>query len=311
MKKIYLIIFFCFISLNYFTTSNAKMYRVGDIFENEIKFSKRFTLPLSPGKWEVVNQYDYNYYFHWKGYGLARIENNEIMELIGVHKAGLSGEAMGWVDHAVGEITFKDKYDGCYERPEYYLVEVYKKGSTHNCFIIAHNDTKKEIYSPDDPLTNNAKLKKWIKDNSVIIPPITFWSYHSYFSRLSRGDWYLLSYFVNPKLVNSPELKLHSEESSEFHKANISQYPDHKLAMERFISISAKRHKKLEKVFKAKDRHLLNLDKYILENEIINTKETGESSAFIEDLKSLNELYKSGVITKEEFEKAKKQILNK
>ena len=77
-----------------------------------------------------------------------------------------------------------------------------------------------------------------------------------------------------------------------------------------FISISAKRHKKLEKVFKAKDRHLLNLDKYILENEIDNTKDNGENNTIIEDIEKLNELYKSGVITKEEFEKAKKQLLN-
>ena len=33
-------------------------------------------------------------------------------------------------------------------------------------------------------------------------------------------------------------------------------------------------------------------------------------SNFVEQLKSLNELYKSGVLTKEEFEKAKKKILN-
>tara|TARA_B100001175_G_scaffold305756_1_gene303129 strand:+ start:381 stop:1310 length:930 start_codon:yes stop_codon:yes gene_type:complete len=309
MKKIILILSVCFITLNYFTITNAKMYRVGDTFENEIKFSKNFTLPLSPGKWVVVNQYDYNYYFHWKGYGLARLENNEIMELIGVHKAGLSGEAMGWVDHAVGEITFKDKYDGCYERPEYYLVEVYKRGSTHNCFVIAHNDTNKEIYAPDDPLTNNAKIKKWIKDNSITVPSITFWSYHSYFSRLNRGDWYVIGYFVNPKLVNSPEPKLLSEESSEFHKANISQFPEHKLAMEKFISISAKRHRNLEKVFRAKNHHLLNLDKYILENDIDYQNNEGEKN-IIEDLEKLNELYKSGVITKEELEKAKDKILN-
>ncbi len=308
-KKIFITLVF-FISLNFFNISSAKSYKVGDIFENEIKFSRSFTLPLSPGKWEVVNQYNFNYYFHWKGYGIARVENNEIMELIGIHKAGLSGEAMGWVDHAVGEIIFKDKYDGCYERPEYYLVEVYKKGSTHNCFIIAHNDTKKEIYTPDDPLTNTAKTKKWIKDNSIIVPPITFWSYHSYFSRLNRGDWYTIGYFVNPKLVNSPEPKLLSEENSEFHRANINQYPEHKLAMERFISLAAKRHKELEKVFRAKEHHLLNLNNYISENDINKSNKQDTKKSIIEDLESLNKLYKSGVITKEEFEKAKKQLLN-
>ena len=309
MNKKFLLFLTILISLNFYSNVNAKLYRVGQTFENEIEFSKRFTLPLSPGKWEVVVQYDEHYFFHWKGYGLARIENNEIMELIGVHKAGLTGLAMAWVDHAVGEIVFKDKYDGCYERPEYYLVEVFKKGSSHNCLIIAHNDTNKEIYAPDDPLSTSARLKKYIKDNSLIVPPITFWSYHSYYSRLNRSDWYRISYWVNPKLVNSPEPKLHSEESSEFHKANINQYPEHKLAMERFISMASKRHKIIEKEFRAKEHHLLNLDKYILEDDVDHANNKGKKN-MIEDLEKLNELYKSGVITKEEFKKAKDKILN-
>ena len=34
------------------------------------------------------------------------------------------------------------------------------------------------------------------------------------------------------------------------------------------------------------------------------------SSSIVENLNKLNELYKSGVLTKDEFEKAKKKILN-
>ena len=42
----------------------------------------------------------------------------------------------------------------------------------------------------------------------------------------------------------------------------------------------------------------------------INDIKISSDSNFVEQLKSLNELYKSGVLTKEEFEKAKKKILN-
>jgi len=42
----------------------------------------------------------------------------------------------------------------------------------------------------------------------------------------------------------------------------------------------------------------------------INDIKISPDSNFVEQLKSLNELYKSGVLTKEEFEKAKKKILN-
>ena len=40
------------------------------------------------------------------------------------------------------------------------------------------------------------------------------------------------------------------------------------------------------------------------------TKDTSSSSNLTEDLKELNKLYKEGVLTKEEFEKAKKKLLN-
>ena len=118
------------------------------------------------------------------------------MELIWVERANLSGLAMGAIDHAVNEIVFKNKYDGCYERPEYYLVEVFSKGGTHNCMVIKHLDTKKELFAPDDPETTYGQLKKWLIENSIIIPPISFHSFHSYFSRLNRGDWYVVQYMA-------------------------------------------------------------------------------------------------------------------
>jgi uncharacterized protein YqgQ len=49
----------------------------------------------------------------------------------------------------------------------------------------------------------------------------------------------------------------------------------------------------------------LNLDEFI-------TFETsvGNNNLSIEQLKSLNKLYKSGILSKDDFEKAKKKILN-
>jgi hypothetical protein len=51
------------------------------------------------------------------------------------------------------------------------------------------------------------------------------------------------------------------------------------------------------------------------ENKITKIKSSSinnnESSNIVEQLQKLNELYKSGVLTKEEFEKAKKKLLDK
>ncbi len=310
MRKIILIFFIYLINLIYFTNVSAKMYKIGDTFENEIKFSKKFVLPLSEGKWEVVDRYAFHYYFSFKGNTIARLENNELMELLIVEKADLAGEAMVALDHIIQELVFKDKYDGCYTRPEYYLVEVFSKGSTHNCLVVRHHDTNKDIFKPANPIQSNAHLIKWIKDKSVIIPPIALGSWHSYFSRLTRGNYYLIQYIANPKMFNSPKLNYLTEDSSEFHKANIGRFPEHKIIMDKWISYTAKQHRTIEKLTKAKEHHLLNLEKYILKNEIENVENDSDKKDMIEDLEKLNELYKSGVITKEEFKKAKDKILN-
>jgi len=313
MRKIIIISFFYFISLNLFNQANAKLYRVGTTFENEIEFSKSFVLPLSEGKWETVDRYSSSYYFmHFKGNAIARVENNELMELIWVEKASLVGWAMADIDSAVNIYIFKDPYDGCYERPEYYLVEVFKKGGTHNCLIVRHLDSNKELFAPDDPINSagSAQLKKWLRENSIIIPPIAFDSFHSYFSRLSNGQWYVVQYMANPKIFNSPKLNYLTEDSSEFHKSNIERYPEHKVIMEKWISVSAKRHHYLEKLFKAREHHLLNLDKYIIQSDIEDSNNKDLKKNVVDDLKRLNELYKSGVLTDEEFKKAKNKILN-
>ncbi len=296
-------------SLNSFNHVKAKLYRSGTIFENQIEFSKKFTLPLTEGKWEVINQYEFNYFFQFKGNSIVRLKNNEVMEFIWIERANLSSYQNAYIDNAMNEIVFKDKYDGCYTRPEYYIVEVYSKGSTHNCLVIRHIDSNKELFSPDDPGAVNSKLKKSLRDRSIIIPPIMFDSYHSYFSRLIRGEWYVIQYMANPKLFNSPKINYLTEESSEFHKGNISRYPEHKLTMDKWISVSAERHIKIEQLLKAKEHHLLNLDKYILKNDNDYLNSDGKKN-IIEDLEKLNVLYKSGAITKKEFEKAKDKILN-
>ena len=310
MRKIVLIFFIYLIGLNYFSNASAKMYKVGTTLEKELKFTNKFQLPLSEGKWEVISRYSFFDYFPFKGNAIVRLENNEIMEFIWVERASLSGELMGLVDSIVTEFTFKNKHDGCYERPEYYLVEFYRKGGTHNCLVIRHIESNKEIFMPDDPDEDNAQLKKYLKDNSIIIPPVMLSSRHSYYSRLTQAELYLLRYFANPKIFNSPKLNHLTEDSSEFHKGNIARYPEHKIAMDKWISFSAKRHRYIEKLLKAKEHHLLNLDKYILNNDIEDVKNEDDKNNMIESLEKLNELYKSGVITEEEFKKAKDKILN-
>ena len=69
---------------------------------------------------------------------------------------------------------------------------------------------------------------------------------------------------------------------------------------------SAKRHIDFEKAMKAKKQQLLDLGEFVDEGYITKQK-SGDISA---QLKKLHDLYKDGIITGYEYEKAKKKILD-
>ena len=123
----------------------------------------------------------------------------------------------------------------------------------------------------------------------------------------SFGKIYGVSYAIDPSILNGPEISFYTEESSEYHKYNIKNYPEHEKIMQKWLSISANRHKVFEKSVKAKERHLLNLSELTSLNTGSNENQSNDT---INQLKRLNDLYKSGVLTKEEFKKAKNKILN-
>ena len=304
-KKNLIIILFLFFFVQ---NSEAKVYRYGTELENKFIISKKFSIPLSEGKWVAIRNIRVTFYgISQTINGIARIENNELQELIEVYKGWGMDKYMSQINTIIQEAVFKNQYDGCYERSEYYFVEVFKKGSSHNCLIVRHLETIKELTNPDDPQLRGvgAQYNKYIRENNIIIPEITLASEHSFFSRTTGGNWYRIIHAINPKILNSPDINSFTEESSEYHRSNISKYPEHKKTMDTWASISSKNHKRLEKIFKAKKHHLLSLDKYIKENDVEDTKKN-----VVEDLKKLNDLYKSGAITKEEFKKAKKKLLN-
>ena len=77
--------------------------------------------------------------------------------------------------------------------------------------------------------------------------------------------------------------------------------------MNTWASISAKRHKDFEKTINIIDRHKLGLDDLFLNENIENEKNSSDISSQIQ---KLYDLYKNGVLSKDEFDKAKKKLLN-
>ena len=291
----------------------GETYKTGQEVEGQIVFSKKVKIDLPEGKWTLASRALWNWHgLNLTEYTLIKIKDNEISEGIFVGEFQLGGIAIGQIDPIINELVFKGKHDGCYERPEYFLLKFYKKGSTHNCFTVRHVDILQEIDYPDDPEMRGANLvfSNWIKDNSIKVPKISLLSEHTYFSRLVGGNWYQVQHFINPKLLDAPKNKFYTEESSEYHKYNIEQFPEHKKIMQKWISISAERHKKFEENVRAKNRHRLDLSNYYSGKIKSKDNKNKLSGEVITQIKQLNDLYKAGVLTKEEFEKAKNKILN-
>ncbi|MDA7593710.1 SHOCT domain-containing protein [Candidatus Pelagibacter sp.] len=293
-----------------FTYSIAENYKVDDKVKDQFIFNKKFKIDLPEGEWTIADKSAFEYYgIFAKEYLLLKLEDNKVIEAISIGEMKTEGKYQGAINSALYEILFKNKYDGCYERPEYSVLEFYAKGSSHNCFTVGHQDLVKDIYDPDDPELKTAysQLKVWLKNRSIELPKIALYSSHSYFSRLAMGKWLTLGYLVDPKVLNAPKIKFLTEESSEYHKYNINNYPEHNKIMKKWISISAERHVNFEKSIKVIKRHLLDLDQYYLAESKSDNQLSNET---IDQIKKLNDLYKSGILTKEEFEKAKKKILN-
>ena len=308
IKKIIQLISIICIAL--YTSANAKMYKVGEEINNSIfEITKEFKINLSPGTWTVMRREEHKLgYFDFRIFGAGRIINNEVVEFWEVVWGDMGMRLTGQIDPLIYAFIFKDRYDGCYERPEYYLVKVKSIGRMHNCMRIAHWDVQKELYAPDDPTVkvNSVQYRKYIRENGIKFPEMGLGSYHSYFSRHNRQNWFQVNYVIDPKLIDGPKNKFFTEDTSEYHKYNIEKHPKHKKTIEKFISLAAKYHKEFEKKQKAKKSHLLDLSNYLSEDAAIKSS----NKDIVKKLKELNDLYKSGALSGYEFEKAKKKLLN-
>ena len=308
MKKIlnYILISFVIFGSNV----SAKMYKVGEQITNkQLEMNKKFIIDLSPGTWTIINRQEYKWgYFDFRVWGVAKIKNKEIVEFYEVIWGDMGVRLQSQIDPLIYEAVFKNPYDGCYERPEYYLVKVKSIGRTHNCMVIKHWDVIKQIHSPDDPNSKHTTVqyRKYLRENGVKFPKMALGSYHSYFSRHNLNSWYQIAYVIHPKLIDGPKSKFFTEDTSEYHKYNIEKYPNHKKTIEKFISIASNFHKKFEIKQKAQKHHLLELSNYVKKEIEVNSPDKD----IVKKLKELSDLYKSGTLTGYEFEKAKKKLLN-
>ena len=123
------------------------MYKVGEqITNNRLEMNKNFILDLSDGVWTVINREEYKWgYFDFTVWGVAKIEEKEIVEFYEVIWGDMGSRLQSQIDPLIYSAQFKDPYDGCYERPEYYYLNFYRKGTTYNCLRTGHRNIKKRV----------------------------------------------------------------------------------------------------------------------------------------------------------------------
>ena len=292
------------------TNANSKItyFKKGTFHEGDVYWKHR-KITLPPGKWETVERWGWSEGF-WDGgeVSLVQLLDNYITASFSFGEIDFKGRYQGYIAPLIEEILYHDEHDGCYERPEYTLMKRFKKGKVHNCIIVAHMDVEKELHRPDDADSKwtSAILRKWIREKNMKVPKIMLGLVGYYYAPVVRDTFYAWTYSIDPEFFGASKNKFFSEERSEYHPYNINNFPDKKKFMNDWIITSKKFHQLMELNLKAKKHHKLDFSEYNLE-EI--TKTTSDSN-LTEDIKALKQLYDEGLLTKEEFEKAKKKILN-
>lgn len=312
MKKLFIIFFIsiCLIYPNKKLEAKNTKFKKGNFYEGKISWRKTEVI-LPEGKWQFIATHKWWY----GGYGyackdLALTEGNIFKAGIGICEMRTGGKYLHYLGRVLNKHYKRGEYDSCILRPEYYYTNLYLKGNSSNCFRIRHWEWEKELNYPDDPQDTGGRQewRKWLKENNIIAPKILLHATHEYFAPVVSDSGPGVYYNINPELYGGPKGKYFTEDTSEYHRANINKHPEFKKFFDQWTSLSAKRHKEYEIQWKTKDHHKLDLSDVIISND--NLSLNNSSNDLIKQMKELKELYDSGVLTKEEFEKAKTQLLN-
>ena len=303
MNKILLIII---VGIFFFSKANASSTKLikGQPYENQIKWKHvKFNLPKY--SWIYYDKDNWNFYhFHGSCANFISIQKKIIKGHYQICYVASGGKKRTQLGAFLQAEWKNNKYDNCSLRPEYFYARFIFKGASTNCFKTRHIDANKELYFPEDPEDKDqARLKKYIKDKDLIISKIYLLRQSFYFSN-RKDRAYSIEALINPEFYGAPKTIYGSEDKSEYHKNNIDDHPIKKEFIMRWTKKMSNEHKHLEKQMGANANFKLDFS----DMSLISSKK--KTSDLVEQIKKLDELFKSGALTKEEFEKAKKKLLN-
>ena len=155
------------------------------------------------------------------------------------------------------------------------------------------------------------KVRDYELSNNMKTPDIFVYSHHSY-AKASR--LYESQYYYNPELDGVPKPKSLEWDTNEFHLQRVKDYPKHEAFLKKYISVSASLVDRFNQLNKVRGGLTLDASTLITQASINvgsseATKEVSKGN-IVEQIKQLKELMDAGAITQEEFDKAKKKLLN-
>ena len=195
-----------------------------------------------------------------------------------------------------------NRTEQCKNNEKYLYFEINNRG--YNCLIVRKIQT--EMYFNYSKLSWNDKrrnLKNLFRKNNINEPLYMLRSDHIIVK--GSGETFWISFMINPEALDA-DLKILKEKWINLSLKRHSNFQD---------SIGIKRKLKLNNTSFDKSKSTNEIEKNIFEKTIsINKSKTDKNldkKNIVEQLNQLNEHYKSGVLTKEEFEAAKKILLKK
>ena len=290
MKRV---LFFLFIGIIFCNVSLAKLnpYKEGDIVENELIFANKYKIPLPEGTFEIV--------------ATTKKEGFHDMMLYQADQNGISRwQIRVYISEPAG--TWWNAARFC-KRKDLYFNQSKVGNRKHHCWIVNH--TRSDLSSSKGFW---GKVRDWIIKEKIIQSDIIVYSSHQY--QTSNKRLIGMSYYYNPEVDGLP-IKNSTWDTSEFHMSRVHKFPEHEAFLKKFISVSASLVKRFNELNNIKESMSLKPTQYITEasinTETPENKNINDSSEdLVSKLKHLKILYDSGALTKEEFEKAKKKILN-
>ena len=306
-QKLFLLFFITFFVLTNKSEATFK-YKLDQKISGEFKINSRTSIPLPEGEWKVIYRYGEHLFRGVYAYQitLAQVSNKSVVKLFEIEKIEGLSVILGYIAPIINDAVFKPKRHGCVERNYYTLLKFYKSsGVSHNCVSIKHIDTNYELFENSDPNINLGYLINWGKKNNFNYSDVYLaYDVSIYIPRIS--DRYLsFSYYESPQNFADFNPKFSTEQQSEFHPQNINQNNEAKIVMNKWINYVTQYHGIVEKSLKIKGKYKINFDR-----QVINKSSSKKNNELVEMLEKLNDLYRSNVLTKDEFTKAKEKLLN-